>query len=270
MKEWLEILRVFLSFFFLIVSSWYDFKTREVPNRIWIFFAPIGFALTFLQFYLSYLTGENSFLLSWLLSFAVTTGISLVLFYAGFFGGADAKALICLAITLPVYPSTIRHQLSVLTPLFPLAVLSNAVLSASLLVLVIISYNFLKLFQTRGRLFEGLENEPFWSKILAFATGFKVDPDKLKNGTHYIPLECFSRGKDGEIHRHLRISPRLEEEPSPESDCLDNVSKEPDGKVWATLGLPFLIFITVGFAAALLFGDFITWLVVQLITTKGI
>jgi preflagellin peptidase FlaK len=270
MKEWLETLRVSLSLLFLMVSSWYDFKTREVPNRVWVFFAPIGLALTFLQFYLSYLAGEVAVPVFWLLSFAVTTGISLVLFYAGLFGGADAKALICLSIALPVYPSSVCSYLNILTPFFPLAVLSNAVIGSSLVVLVIASYNLLKLIQTGKGLFEGLESEPFWSKILAFMTGFKVDFKKLKNKSQYTPLECFSRGKDGEIIRHLRISIRLEDETSQKNVCLDNLPKELKGKIWATPGLPFLIFVTAGFVSALLVGDFVTWLVSQILTTNSI
>ncbi len=260
-----EILRVFVSFSFLLVSSWYDFKTREVPNRVWVFFAPIGFALAILQASLNVLAGENVDPVMWLLSFAVTSGMSLGLFYVGLFGGADAKALICLSLTLPVYPSSIDYDLNVLTPLFPLAVFSNAVLGSSSLVLVIVSYNLVKLVQSGGGLFDGLEGEPLWSKIIAFTTGFKVDPDKLKTGSHYIPLEYMYKGKDGGIVRHLRVSPLLAEEDPQENGCLECFPEQVVGKVWATPGLPFLVFVTAGFLVALLFGDFITWFIVCLV-----
>ncbi len=91
MDEWLEAIRILLSFSFLVVSSWYDFKTREVPNKIWILFAPSGFVLSILH----YLLFERSSLpIFWILSLFITVGISLAIFYLGFFGGADAKALI--------------------------------------------------------------------------------------------------------------------------------------------------------------------------------
>jgi preflagellin peptidase FlaK len=270
MNEWLEVLRISLSLLFLTVSSWYDFRTIEFPNEVWGFFAPVGFALTSLQFYLDYLTGGMSFLVFWLLSFIITTGVSLVIFYVGFFGGADAKALICLSIALPVYPPSIRYYLDVLTPFFPLAVLSNAVIGASLLVLVFASYNLLKLIQIGKKMFDGLEGEPLRSKVLAFITGFKVDLEKLKNESHYIPLEYFSRGKDGEIVRHLRISLQLEDENSQKNKWYDNLSNELNGKIWATPGLPFLIFVTAGFVAALLIGDFSSWLITQILTVNGI
>lgn len=262
-----EISRVSMSFLFLLISSWYDFKTREVPNRVWVFFAPVGFALAILQFSLSSLAGENVDPVLWLFSFSVTAGISLALFYLGFFGGADAKALICLSIALPVYPSSIQDHLNVLTPLFPLAVLSNGVLVSASLVLAITSYNLVKLFQTGGGLFDGLESEPFWSKIVAFTTGFRVDSHKLRNGSHYIPLEYMSKGEDGEIVRHLRISPRLTEEVPEKNNPPGELPKELPSRIWATPGLPFLVFVTVGFVAALFFGDFVTWFIFQLIAS---
>jgi len=270
MIEWIEVLRVAISFLFLVVSSWYDFKTREVPNRVWVFFAPIGLALTSLQFYLDYLKGGTEFPAMWLLSFALTAGISIALFHIGFFGGADAKALICLSIALPVHPSLARYYIEGITPFFPLATLTNAVLGSSLLVLAIISHNLIQLIQGRGRMFEGLEAEPLWSKILAFAIGFKVDLDKLRKGSHYIPLERFSRDGDGRLTRRLRISPRLEEEPSQNRNQWDDLSRQLNGRIWATPGLPFLVFITAGFVAAFLVGDFVTWLVTQLILVRGI
>ena len=265
--EWLEFLRISLSSSFLVLSSFYDLKAREVPNLIWILFGPLGFALSFLQFLL---TKDNTFLVFWLFSFLLTTGLSLALFYLGFFGGADAKALICLAVALPVYPSLSDPHLNVLMPLFPLSVFSNAVLGSSLPVFAITSYNFSRLIQTRGRLFEGLEREPLWNKTLAFIIGYKVDLDKLRKGSHHIPLEYFSRGEDGETVRHLRISPRLDEETITKDYHLNDSYKEMGGKIWVTPGLPFLVFVTAGFLASLFIGDMITWLTVGLVSGKSI
>ena len=267
MYEWLEYLRILLSFSFLVLSSSYDFKTREVPNWVWVLFAPSGFALSLLQFCL---VKDNSFLVFWLLSFLATAGLSLVLFYLGFFGGADAKALICLSIALPIYPSSLDSYINVLMPLFPLSVFSNAVLGSSLLVFAVAGYNLFKLIQTRRTLFEGLERESFWHKILAFITGLKVDLDDLKKGSHYIPLEYFSKGEDGKIVRHLRVSPRLNGETLQENNYLDDFSKEINGKIWATPGIPFLVFVTAGFVVALLIGDIITWLTIKIIIDKVI
>jgi len=262
MNELLEVSRVLITLFFLGLSSWYDFKTREVPNKVWAAYAPTAVALTLLQFYVDSSVDYGLIPYAWLISIGITTAISLILFYAGFFGGADAKALICLGLALPIYPSIVSGYLTGIVPFFPLAVLGNAVLAASLLVLGIAGYNTIQLIKENGRLFEGLENEPVWSKILAFATGFKVSSQKLKDGSHYMLLEQFSRGENGEVVRQLRLFPALEEESSEEDEeRFEELLNEVDGKVWVTPGLPFLIFITLGFVAALFVGDFISWLV---------
>jgi len=254
---WIDILRVLTSLSFLLASSWYDYKFREVSNRMWILFAPVGFTLTFLQYclHLGYDAGKaSSILLSWALSIAVTTGISLTLFYAGFFGGADAKALICLSIAIPTYPEFSIKQFYVMIPLFPLAVLVNAVLVSSMLVLAILCHNIIRYLQLKGDLFKGFEHEPRWKKVLVFITGIKVDLKKLSS-SHYIPLEYVTIEENGGFTRHLKVSPQLEME---DPKMLEKI--EPEREVWATPGLPFLIFMTAGFLMALFLGDFITWL----------
>jgi preflagellin peptidase FlaK len=261
METELEILRIVLGLFFLAVSSWHDLKTREVPNRVWLIFAPVGFALLLLQSKINQHDGETVIPSAWLISIAVTAGISLSLFYLGLFGGADAKALICLSITMPTYPKVARYQPPIPTYPFPLAVLSNAVLTSSLLIIIIVGHNILILFRNGERMFDGMENEPLWSKILAFATGIKVDTEKLRAGSHYILLEHFTKGEDGKIIRHLKISSSLRGETKEEIEQREELLEEIDGKVWATLGLPFLVFITASYLFALYFGDFVTWFI---------
>jgi len=251
----IDFLRVLASLSFLLISSWYDYKFREVSNRIWLLFAPIGFTLTFLQYYLETLMGRTIMpFLYWAVSLGVTTGISLALFYTGFFGGADAKALICLSMAVPAYPKFSPARFYVAIPIFPLAILVNAVFSSSILVLVILCHNIVRYAQLRGEMFRGLEHEPYWRKVLVFITGVKVNIEKLRSGSHYIPLEYLIKEKNGEVTRHLRVTPKLEEE---------NLGdfKKINGQIWATPGLPFLIFITIGFVAALLFGDFTLWII---------
>jgi preflagellin peptidase FlaK len=255
MAFWIDSARVLVSLSFLLASSWYDYKFREVSNRMWLLFAPVGFALALLQYCLEYAAGEPPVIfLYWLISFAVTTGISLALFYAGFFGGADAKALMCLSVSIPAYPAVSPARRTVVIPFFPVAVLVNAVLASSVLVLVILSYNLVMYMRIRREMFRGLEHEPLWKKILVFAAGVRVDLEKIRSGSHYIPMEYLAEGEDGKIIRHLKVSPSLEEG---ELEDLGEIQ----GKIWATPGLPFLIFVTIGFLVALFFGDLIAWLV---------
>ena len=249
----IEVLRVLVSLFFFLISSWYDYKFREVPNEVWILFAPIGLALTFTQYYIEYTLGETHVFSYWFLSVGVITAVSFLLFYAGFFGGADAKALICLSITLPYHPTFSPICLSTKIIIFPLAVLVNAIFASSLLVLFITGYNLIRYIHDRGDMFRGFKHEPSWRKIIVFMTGIKVRPEKIKNA-HYLPLE-YHVEKSGCITRHLKVSPKIEG---------DIRIIESSGEVWATPGLPFLIFITAGFIVALFLGDFADWLLESL------
>ena len=263
MIEWLEASRVLLSLFFLVLCSWYDFKTREVTNKMWLIYGPAGLTLLLLQFLTNQTFSEVP--IQWLASIGLTTIIALALFYTGFFGGADSKALICLSLALPVYPTFVHEYVTVLVPFFPLAVLVNSVLGSSLLVIVITAYNLCRMTVKGEKMFEGLEKEPLWSKIVAFATGFKVDSEKVKGGSHYMLLERFSRAEDGKVTRHLKVTPRLEDDDQKEAQQ-DEFLTELHAKIWVTPGLPFLVFVTAGFIAALMVGDFTSWLILRILT----
>ncbi|RLG97198.1 hypothetical protein DRO29_03450 [Candidatus Bathyarchaeota archaeon] len=255
-----EAMRVGLSLLFLAISSWYDLKEREVSNRVWMVFAPLGLALSLLHFHL---TKDQNFLLPMVMSVLIVGGFSVALFYLGLFGGADAKALICLSLTLPVQPSFVRPLLKMVSPFFAFSVLVNAVVFSSASILGIALYNLYRGFGAGENLFEGLESEPLLNKILAFFTGIKVDANKLGKSPHYIPLETVSTGEDGSRTRRLRIFFRLGEEPGEESL---NEFKGFKGKVWVTPSLPFIVFITAGFVAALLLGDILMWSAAQLVS----
>ena len=132
MNEILEGARVSLCLFFLIYASWSDYKTREVSNMVWMLFAPLAFTLTFLEIYIGY---EFSQLPSYGICFGLTATFAVILFYSGGFGGADAKALMCLALALPFYPEDLLKPLSEVSPIlqafFPITVFSNSVLLAA-------------------------------------------------------------------------------------------------------------------------------------------
>ncbi|MEM1581474.1 MAG: A24 family peptidase C-terminal domain-containing protein [Candidatus Bathyarchaeia archaeon] len=265
MCGWLDPLRFAVCLAFLSIASVHDVKTREVPNLIWVVFAPVGLALTLASLALS--GWSQTFMLTWLITAAITAGLSTALFYLGLFGGADAKALICLAISMPTHPSMAEIKPALELPAYsalklppPISAFNNAVLMASLLAVVIAVRNLIDLAANGRRIFEGLEKERLITKAFALITGFRVDAEKIRSGKHhYILLEEFSRSENGAIKRRLKVLQRLNMEE--ESESGSNIPEEFNGKIWVTIGLPFLVFITVGFATAVLAGDIIFWLV---------
>jgi len=262
----LDLARTALALGFMFYASWSDNKTREVSNSVWTLFAPIALALTSVEVYVY----QFSQLPLYGICFGLTALFAIVIFYAGGFGGADAKALMCLALVLPFFPTTLPTPLSgepspISQTFFPLSVFSNSVLLAALMTLVMLCYNALWRARTRGKLFEGqYENGSFGRKILVLITGYKVPIQKLKDKWHVYPLEDVDEDSENNLKRKLVTLPKDEGRDA----IVQRLDKAVEnGKIhntiWATPGLPFLIFITTGLVLALFVGD-IVWICIRL------
>jgi preflagellin peptidase FlaK len=254
-----------MSLLFLFYASWSDYKTREVSNNVWILYAPPAFALTFTELFLY---EDTSTMLFYGVSFGLTAAFAMILFYSGGFGGADAKALMCLALALPFYPEPLLKPLfGEISPIshvfFPFTIFSNSVLLAAATAVYILLRNIIWNKKTGRKIFEeGLDKESLGKKILTLITGYKVSFNNLKQKWHLYPLEDVEE-KEGEFKRKLVVIPKDEERKA----IVERLAKAADaGKIkdmiWATPGLPMLIFITAGLIIALFFGDII-WICIS-------
>jgi preflagellin peptidase FlaK len=263
----LAAVKVTLSLAFLLYASWSDYKTREVSNRVWAFYAPLALFLSLSELILY----DPAKLPFFGLSFGVTAAFAIILFYTGAFGGADSKALMCIALALPFFPETLFAPIfaSGISPLaqnlFPLTIFSNAVLFAAASGIYMLFHNLIWRISTGKKIFEGtLGTESTGKKILVLITGYKVAVAKLKEKWHVYPMEDAEEGEDA-LKRKLVVVPKDEGR----DEIVERLSKAVDaGKidayVWATPGLPMLIFVTIGFIVALLFGDFV-WLLLSFV-----
>jgi hypothetical protein len=126
--------------------------------------------------------------------------------------------------------------------------------------------NLIQRATTGKKLFEGsLSTESIGKKMLVLITGYKVSVAKLKEKWHVYPMEDLDSDGEGSPKRRLVVVPRDEGR----SEIVERLSNAVDaGKisdyVWATPGLPMLIFVTIGLIVALLFGDLV-WLFVSFI-----
>jgi preflagellin peptidase FlaK len=259
MNEVFDGVRIVLCLSFLIYASWSDYKTREVSNMVWVVLAPSAFALTAFQFFMFAPESLQTFVLS----FAITSALALALFYAGAFGGADAKALMCLSLALPTYPLHLLQQPWFISPLFPITVFTNGVLLSALSVVYALFRNLLWKSKTKKGIFEGLEEESVGRKILTLLCGYKAKISTLEKREHLYPLEDVYVNETGESRRKLLVFPKDEER----EDILERLLTAADegkleNEVWATPGLPMLIFITAGLIVALAYGD-IVWAVLS-------
>ena len=227
---------------------------------------PLALALTGFQF-LVYSPQPLQLVISYGLSFAITSALAIAVFYAGGFGGADAKALMCIALALPVYPNHLLPQPpGFVSPLFPITIFTNSVLLGALSVFYALSRNLLWKIRNRRGIFEGMENESFGRKILALISGYKVKVSKLEKG-HLFPLEDVEVNDKGDKKRKLLVFPKYEEREEIITRVTENVKEERlDGGVWATPGLPLLIFVTAGLIIALAYGDIVWFLLGAILT----
>jgi len=256
--------RIILCISFLIYASWSDYKTREVSNKVWVVMGPLALVLTGFQF-LIYSPQPLQLVISYGISFVITSALAIAVFYAGGFGGADAKALMCIALALPVYPNHLLPQpLGFVSPLFPITIFTNSVLLGALSVFYALSRNLLWKIRNRTSTFEGMERESFSRKILALISGYKVKVSKLEKG-HLFPLEDVEVDDTGEKTRKLLVFPRYEKREEIITRVIEN-EKEEILEVWATPGLPLLIFVTAGLIIALTFGDIVWFLLGAILT----
>ncbi|UCC33007.1 MAG: prepilin peptidase [Candidatus Bathyarchaeota archaeon] len=256
MNEYFDGTRVLLCLIFFIYASWSDLKNREVSNKVWAVLAPLAFALTFSQFVLF----APEMLQNYAFSFAVTSAVSVALFYAGAFGGADAKALICLSLALP-YPIRLLQPIGFTPPLFPITVFSNAILLAASTVFYAITRNLIWRNRTGKRLFEDFEEHSTIRKILALLCGYKINIEELESRKHSYPLEDIQVVETGETTRKLLVFSRDEKKEEIVGRILEAREEGKLGsEVWITPGLPLLVFITAGLIIALTLGD-IVWIV---------
>jgi preflagellin peptidase FlaK len=258
---------IFVSLGVLIYSSWSDYKTREVSNRVWAVYAPIALALCLAELVLF----EPTQLPFYGLSVGVSVGLAFLLFYAGGFGGADSKALMCIALALPFAPIALFTPLlaGAVSPtsqiIFPITIFGNAVLFAAASGVYMVLRNIVWHKKTKTKMFQGtLASESVGKKFLVLITGYKMSISKVKEKWHIFPMEDIN-DQTLELKRSLAVVPRDEGR----EKIVERLSKATeegkiDGYVWATPGLPMLIFVTAGLVVALLLGDFV-WLLVRFV-----
>jgi preflagellin peptidase FlaK len=211
---------------------------------------------------------DQGSLLFFALSFGVTSAIALMLFYTGGFGGADSKAFMCIALALPFAPIALFTPIvaAAASPIsniiFPISIFGNSVLFAAASGVYMVLRNIFWHRKNKTQMFSGnLRNESVGKKLLVLITGYKMDICKVKEKWHIFPMEDLDDKAD--LNRKLVVVPR-DEGREQIVERLSNAANQ--GKiscyVWATPGLPMLIFVTLGLIVALTFGD-VVWLLVH-------
>lgn len=203
----------------LIIGSAIDIWKREIHDYYWIVFGSVGFLLIFI----------NSDILPYLLNIGIALIIApfvIFIWRIGLFGGADAFALIALAVIAPM--ATLSGN-----PVTPFTSLSNAAILFIIPFCINLLRNVISIIKHEN-IFEGFEESKF-KKIAAMLIGYKV-----KN-----PKFCFSIEKTEKGKKKINLTVHHAEN---EEYCT-----QPN--TWITPGIPYLLLITGGFIMQLLYGD---------------
>ena len=158
---WIVSISVALAGIMLAYTSYLDLKKREVEDRIWVIFGACG---VILQIYGIYSGATVPLILG--ISVGLASVIGLGIFFLGLYGGADAKALIVLAVVLPYFQPRVG-----LYAIAPVIILTNGILLSMFLPGGLFLLNVTRLVRSQP-IFEGFR-DPAYRKILACLLGYK-------------------------------------------------------------------------------------------------
>lgn len=227
----LDLVKFLVVLGFLIYACKLDLESRIVPNRVWKYMLLASLPITAYQ-----LATSNYLMIQYTVAgFFVLMVITLsyVLYLIGAYGGADAKAIMCLAAIFPFYPTFNGFPLLNQGFSFAFSTLANSVIAAPFLLI----FMFLRNLTREGwRELKG--------NVLYYFTGYRAE---VKNLPKFHNLLEFV-DENGEFKRVRRAV-------EPDEDMIERVKKSGVEKVWVTPSLPFLIFLTAGYIVAFIFGD---------------
>lgn len=226
----LDVIRLVTGCFILFYASYTDIKTRRASNYLWVLMGLIGGLLILIQYATNSFKGDEFLYL-------IFIPIMIVIVYVMFqmrliFGGADAKALMALAVLIPIQPEIYGFPMSDSTiPAFSWVVFFN-----SLLVFMFIPIGLCILNIIRRDI-----------KFPHVFLGYKMSIENAHE-TFVWPLEKFIDGKLKMVYMPKEFD--MDEE-------LNEFERQNIKRIWVTPKIPFMIPLLIGFICAFIFGDFL-------------
>ena len=215
-------IRIILGVMMLGIASYTDVKKREIDDRIWMIFGGVSFVILFFT--------PNIFNTLWNVGISlIVAPVALLIWRFGFFGGADAFALIVLAALAPSATFT-EYAVN------PFTTLTNTVILSIIPVVVNIVRNVVSLIRHED-IFQGFENESRKNKIIAMCIGHRS-----KNPRFSFSIET-REGNTRRMDFGMKNADSAEFCTSPDT--------------WVTPGIPYMLYIFGGFVIQLVFGDII-------------
>jgi preflagellin peptidase FlaK len=229
----LDITRLAVGIAILSYASYTDIKTRRASNMLWVIMGVAGGILLIIQYFTIGFGDKTMYL--------VFIPIMIVLVYFLFqmrliFGGADAKALMALAILVPLPPiiNSIPLWKNSIMPA-PWIIFSNSVVLFLFIPLSLLIFNAVK------------RNIEFPYCLL----GYKMTIEKAKEKFVW-PLEKIKDGKRKFMYMPKDFDTQKE---------LEEFEKRGMNEIWVTPKIPFMIPLLAGFIASFILGDILFYLI---------
>ena len=227
----LDSIRLILGLIILLYASYTDVGTRKASNMLWVIMAITGSILIAIQYFNPGF--ENLYILIFI---PIMFGLVYLLFQLGLvFGGADAKALMAIAILVPTQP-----QISQI-PIWGQSYMPAAwtIFSNSLILFLAIPFGMF-IYNVFKR------NIKFPYCLL----GYRMKISKARNKFVW-PLEKLVDGK--KKFAYMPKGYETEEE-------FDEFEKNNIDEIWVTPKIPFMIPLLAGFICAFVLGDILYYL----------
>jgi len=227
----LDGIRLIIGIILLAYASYTDIKTRRAPNILWVIMAIVGVVLLIIQYI------EGGYPNIWYLIFIPAMIGLMYLFFQMrlLFGGADAKALMALAILVPIQPLIGAFPLWISFLPGSWIIFANATILFLLIPLSLLIYNL------------GKRTLKFPHSLLGYVISVKKAKQKF-----VWPLEKIKDGK-----RKLMYMPKnfdINEE-------LAEFEKLGITEIWVTPKIPFMIPLLAGFLTSFILGDILLQIV---------
>jgi preflagellin peptidase FlaK len=233
------LLRLTISSVLLVYASACDIATREVSDWVWLFGIPVCVLLDGVDLYLVRVDP---------ISFIVSLGASFLLGYLlcllGFYGGADGRALVLMAVAMPSYPST-NLLITKVLPLPIFFIFFSSTIFSIIYPLKVFTLNMID--QLRGkRLLNGIEENNPLKRLVLYVTARRVPFETLKEGLKYFPAETVILD-EGEARRTPIYFLHAEANIDELVEQLEEHRELFDDGVLASPTTPMIVFQTVGF-----------------------
>jgi len=248
----IDLARTLIAIITLGYAAYTDIKTREITPWLWLVASLVSLPLTAYEAWFLISRGYSLFCLLEIVMALIALPFIFYLFRKGLFGGADMLAYIFLTVDMPWYP--IAFGLRSIMPI-PLLTLLYASLLVALFIPVKVIKNLSdKRFNEHAKEFgiKGLR------KVRLASTATVMTVKEYLTKKFWYPLEVIEE-EGNKVRRTLRPYFNVEEEYEDHQRMLKEMVdrgliKEED-LIFVTYGIPFIVFMFLGFILALIIGD---------------